>query len=170
MVVMTGNDVFALPLGLMGMHKSAWSLCCPLCAELCDARCHKAKETVRTLAGPLCCISPWSIFFMNTSKLSYVKVVDIMDLYIWFFMHFIGQLLVESLTGNEGKDRRETTQTGDVAVHDQCLKAGTQITIAELIMTMIWAWQACKKRSAGFVSWRMNSYNFASDPVAASAF
>lgn len=55
---MTGNDAFALPLGLMGMHKSAWSLCSLLCAELGDACCHKAKGTIRTLACPICCSLP----------------------------------------------------------------------------------------------------------------
>lgn len=32
--IMTGNYVSALPLGLMGMHKSAWSLCSQLSTEL----------------------------------------------------------------------------------------------------------------------------------------
>lgn len=44
--VMTGNNVSALPPGLMGMHKSAWSLCSLLCAELGNAYCQKGPRTL----------------------------------------------------------------------------------------------------------------------------
>lgn len=46
---MTGSNDFALPLCLMGMHKSSLCLCLPLCAEVGEASCHQAKDTVRTL-------------------------------------------------------------------------------------------------------------------------
>lgn len=73
---MTGNNVFALPLGLMGMLKSEWGLCSLLCAELVDVHCHKAKDTIRALAYS------WPIPFMNTSEFNYDTVTDIMEHYI----------------------------------------------------------------------------------------
>lgn len=108
----------------------------------------------------MCRISPWSIPFMNSCKLSYVKVVDIMELYIWFFMHFIGQLLAENWQEMKGKTKERRLKLGMLGVQDWCLKAGTQIMIVILIMNMIWAWQPSWTRSVGFDSWQMKSYNF----------
>lgn len=70
---MTGNDVFALPLGLMGMHKSEWSLCPLLCAELL-----RVTRPRTPVARSACCGSSWSVPFLNI----YVKVVDIMENYM----------------------------------------------------------------------------------------
>lgn len=73
--IMTGNGVFALPLGLMGMHKSAWSLCSQGYAELGDAHqghCWDSSST-NVLQFPL----------VNTLyEFNYIKVVDIMAHYI----------------------------------------------------------------------------------------
>lgn len=37
-----------------------------------------------------------------------------MELYIWFFYALYWTAASRELTGNEGKDKREATQTGDV--------------------------------------------------------
>lgn len=73
---MTGNNVFALPFGLMGMLKSEWDLCSLLCAELVDVHCHEAKDIIRALAYTM------PIPFKNTSEFSYDRVTDDMDHYI----------------------------------------------------------------------------------------